>query len=228
MSITWLGATPLIDVSVGSRRYIFDNVSLSNVGAGATAPFIRSSGTGIAEIDLLRASQVFPQAGGGPQFTSVTLGSFTVFNAYDASVVGQNSLGISPGGFVGGNQVDTANVNLPQVGFNLAIGSTLILNGTTDRMFGPNGGSPAIQAGSGKIDGVSGKSLHIPAFITATSSIQAFLADDLGGAATTRYGASLGDRVIGPPPLGGFKVMALAGAALNVADGSTFDWQVTN
>jgi len=227
IGINWFGAgaTPLIDV-IDIRTFIFDNVSLSNVGAGATAPFIRSSGAGIAVIDMLRASQIFPSGGGGAQFASTTLGAFTVINAYDASVIGINSLAQSGGGFVGVNQTDGANVNLPQAGIpgGLVVNTNLFLNGTTDRMNGPGGGSPALQAGTTTL--VAGVSPAISAIITASSKIVGFERTDVGAAATTRYAALFVDRVIGTP--GSFKITALNGAGVDAANGADVDWMIAN
>jgi hypothetical protein len=89
-----------------------------------------------------------------------------------------------------------------------------------------------VQKGSAPIDGVSGKTAAITAFIGPTTRIectQRTSNGDGGPTPTTRYAALLPDRVNGNP--GTFKISALTivgGGAVNLADASDVDWEVVN
>lgn len=86
------------------------------------------------------------------------------------------------------------------------------------------------EVGSTPIDGLTGKSLAIIAFVNANTRIectQRVSNGDGGATPTVRYAALITDRVNGNP--GSFKISALTnvgGGAVNPAGASTVDWEV--
>lgn len=179
-------------------------------------------------------------SGAAVSFFNMTAGSLNLYMQDGAfiSTLDGGSLAIrATGGTLQIFIEDSAALDANMLSVGVGVTTNVFVSSTSFAGFAPYQTQPAAAAviplqmvvrGTATIDGVTGKTLAIPAFITANSRILVTLKTPVGDAATAKgYAALSGDRVNGNP--GSFKISALTavgGGDVNAADASTVDWEV--
>jgi hypothetical protein len=133
---------------------------------------------------------------------------------------------------------DTAALDTNMLSVGVGVSGNVFVSSTAFAGFAPYQTQPAaagviplqmVTSGTAAIDGATGQSAAIPAFINANSRIQCTKRSSAGvDAGVVEYAALLPDRVNGNP--GSFKISALSAAGAGgviATDASLVDWQVT-